>query len=34
MFGQGQYQRRLSNIVADDPLWQRAVAAHRRMILA
>jgi hypothetical protein len=34
MFGQGQYQRRLSNIVADDPLWQRAVAAHRRMVLA
>ena len=33
-FGQGQYQRRLSNIVADDPLWQRAVMAHRRMILA
>ena len=33
-FGQGQYQRRLSNIVEDDPLWRRAVSAHRRMILA
>jgi hypothetical protein len=33
-FGQGQYSRRLSAIVADDPLWARAVAANRRMIFA
>lgn len=33
-FGQGQYQRRMSNIAAEDPIWLRTVAAHRRMVLA
>jgi hypothetical protein len=33
-FGQGQYQRRLSALVDNDPLWMNAVAASRRMLLA
>lgn len=32
--GQGHYQRRMSNIAGDDPLWLLTVAAHRRMVLA
>jgi hypothetical protein len=30
----GAYRRDLSNLIADDPLWTRAVAAHRRWVLA
>ena len=30
----GTYQRELSHLVAEDPLWLSTVAAHRRLVLA